>query len=133
MPTTHVFQSLLLVAAGGAAGAVMRALLAVAASHMNMKSVFATLAANVIGCLVSGVLLGATKWASEPQHGLRFLVMVGVLGGLTTFSAFSVETVTLVKQGETYAAIGNVVANLCVGFGAVWLGMTLGNAFTKSA
>ncbi len=133
MPTVSTFQSLALVACGGAVGAVLRAVLSIIAVQVHMKAVFATLAANVIGCLVAGVLLGATKWANDPQHGLRFLVMVGVLGGLTTFSAFSVETVTLIKQGETYAAFGNVAANLCLGFGAVWLGMTLGGVIAKSA
>lgn len=133
MPTVSTFQSLLLVACGGALGSVLRALLSIAASQMQMKAVFATLAANVIGCLAAGMFLGATKWATEPQHALRFLVMVGVLGGLTTFSAFSVETVTLVKQGEMYAAFGNVAANLCLGFGAVWLGMALGGLFAKPA
>lgn len=132
MPTVSTFQSLLLVACGGALGAVMRALLAIAATQLHMKAVFATLAANVIGCLAAGLLLGATKWATEPQHSLRFLIMVGVLGGLTTFSAFSVETVTLVKQGENYAAFGNIAANLCLGFGAVWLGMVVGGAIPKA-
>ena len=133
MPTVSTFQSLLLVACGGALGAVMRALLAIAATQLHMKVVFATLAANVIGCLAAGLLLGATKWATEPQHALRFLIMVGVLGGLTTFSAFSVETVTLVKQGENYAAFGNVAANLCLGFGAVWLGLSVGGMFSRNS
>lgn len=103
------------------------------AARLEMKTVFATLAANVVGCLIAGVLLGATKWASDPQHLMRFLFMVGVLGGLTTFSAFSVETVMLVRQGDVFAAFGNVAANMCFGFGAVCLGMEVGGLFVKPA
>lgn len=125
-PSLALWHSLLLVALGGAVGAVLRALLTLAATGMGWKGLWGTLAANVIGCCVAGALLGATRWASDPQHALKFLVMVGVLGGLTTFSALSVETVQLFQQGKHAAALANLGLNLALGLGGVWLGMKAG-------
>jgi CrcB protein len=124
--TLPIWQSLALVAVGGAVGAVLRALLSLAASSVGWKGLWGTLAANVIGCLAAGLLLGATRWANDPQHALKFLVMVGVLGGLTTFSALSVETVQLFQQGKQTPALANVGLNLVLGLGAVWLGTKAG-------
>ncbi len=120
-----IWHAALLVAVGGAGGAILRFLLSLVASSFSLKLLWGTLAANVIGCLAAGLLLGATRWASDPQHALRLLVMVGVLGGLTTFSAFSVETVQLLQQGRLAPAFANIAINLVLGLGAVWLGMRL--------
>lgn len=73
-----------------------------------------TLAVNVVGCLVVGVL-GAMFEAASPLHvrqDLRVLLVVGVLGGFTTFSAFSLETLLLVQRGTPVAAGAYVIASV---------------------
>lgn len=73
-----------------------------------------TLAVNVLGCLVVGVL-GALFEPASPLHvrqDLRVLLVVGVLGGFTTFSAFSLEALLLLQRGAVGAAIAYVVASV---------------------
>lgn len=73
-----------------------------------------TLAVNVIGCLCVGAL-GALFEPASPLHvrqDLRVLLIVGVLGGFTTFSAFSLETLLLVQRGAPGAAVAYVVASV---------------------
>lgn len=73
-----------------------------------------TLVVNVAGCLCVGVL-GAMFEPASPLHvrqDLRVLLIVGVLGGFTTFSAFSLETLLLVQRGQTGAAVAYVAASL---------------------
>jgi CrcB protein len=82
-----------------------------------------TLAVNVAGCLLVGAL-GALFEPSNPLHvrqELRVLLIVGVLGGFTTFSAFSLETLLLVQRGAVGAAVGYVVASvvLCLAAAAL--------------
>lgn len=112
---------------------MLRALLSLAAAGLGWKSVWGTLAANVLGCLVAGLLLGATRWANDPQHELRLLVMVGVLGGLTTFSALSVETLQLFQQGKHGSAAANLALSLVAGLVAVWAGIVIGGQWQGRA
>jgi CrcB protein len=73
-----------------------------------------TLAVNVLGCLVVGILAALFEPAS-PLHvrqDLRVLLVVGVLGGFTTFSAFSLETLLLVQRGAVVAAVAYVVVSV---------------------
>jgi CrcB protein len=80
-----------------------------------------TLAVNVLGCFLIGALF------ERLGPGARQLVVVGVLGGFTTFSAFGHETLELLRGGETRLALANVAANVVLGVGAVLLGrLTVG-------
>lgn len=83
---------------------------------------FGTLAVNVIGCLVLGFLGG---WADHRQllsPAARLFLMIGVLGGFTTFSTFAFETLTLAHGSETARAFANIALQLLLGLGAAWLG-----------
>ena len=82
-----------------------------------------TVFANVSGSLVIGVLAGASLSASPPvwRHG----IVTGVLGGYTTFSAFSVQTLTLLQQGQVLAAAANVTLSVALGLAACWAGFAL--------
>ena len=99
-----MFLTLSLVALGGAIGASLRWLWGVAVFRMMGPADFplAILSANVIGSFLMGVFVVAAA-----QKGLTHLspfVMTGLLGGFTTFSAFSLETMTLIERGQTGAA-----------------------------
>jgi CrcB protein len=84
-----------------------------------------TFLVNVLGCLVAGLLAGfAVKqdWFSE-QH--RLFLFTGILGGFTTFSAFGVETVHLLREGHVGIAALYVGLSVIVGIGALWLAMLI--------
>jgi CrcB protein len=117
-------KEILLVALFGAAGAVTRYVLS-AALHRQFGEVFplGTLAANVIGCGLIGVLFQVNETTRAISPEWRAALAAGFLGGLTTFSTFGLETVRLFELGRSTAAIANVLANLLVGLAAVWLGM----------
>jgi fluoride exporter len=117
----------LFVGTGGFIGAVLRYWLSGFIQQLSNGNLFpiGTLVVNLLGCLVIGFL---SELAEE--HGLftaeaRALVFVGVLGGFTTFSTFSNETMNLLREGQNSLALGNIAGHLILGIGAVWLGRTL--------
>jgi fluoride exporter len=117
----------LLVAVGGAAGSVLRYLASGAAQSLFRTATFpvGTLLVNLAGCL----LIGAGSQLAESRGAFadttRALLFVGVLGGFTTFSAFSNETFSLFRSGSTALGWLNVGAQLAGGLGSVWLGRAL--------
>ena len=117
----------LLVGAGGFLGAIARygvgrGLDRVAESPWIP---YGTLAANVAGCLLIGVIAGLMDHRQALSAELRAFLVVGLLGGFTTFSAFGYETLTLARAGDVSAAVGNVGVQVAAGLGAVWLGYRL--------
>ena len=103
----------MIVATGGAIGSVLRY-----SVSLLLASPWGTLAVNVVGCLLIGV-------ASELVGPARLLLVTGLLGGFTTFSAFGNETFAFLRAGDTQGAALNVVANVLVGLLAVGLGQWL--------
>jgi CrcB protein len=83
---------------------------------------------NCTGSLLIGVLVTAldTRFSAVPS--LRFFLIIGLLGGFTTFSSFSYETMTLLREGSTTAALINVGASVITCLSATWVGMTIGKA-----
>lgn len=84
-----------------------------------------TLAINLAGCALAG-FLAARFGLSDPEHPWRAFVLVGVLGGFTTFSAFGLESLTLVQQGKIFLALMYVLASVLGGLLAVWVGFGVG-------
>jgi len=120
-------NKIFLVGAGGFIGSVLRYLASgyVQQWLQNATFPFGTLAVNTLGCLVIGFLsqLADTRGVFTPET--RALIFVGVLGGFTTFSTFSNETMNLLRDNQVFPALTNVSAHLVLGLGAVWLGRTL--------
>ncbi|MEM1399765.1 MAG: fluoride efflux transporter CrcB [Pseudomonadota bacterium] len=120
---------LLAVAAGGAIGASARYLLGVAIGrYIGHGFPWATLTVNMIGALAMGFLVAAFALAWSPGRTVQAFLTVGLLGGLTTFSAFSLDVVTLFERGQLFAAGIYVAASviLCVAF--VFAGMAAARA-----
>lgn len=118
----------LLIGVGGALGAMAR-------HGVNMVShgrygadpfPVGVLMVNVLGCLAAGMLAGLVASARvEISMEVRTFVMVGILGGFTTFSAFGLDTFTLVHSGHYATAALNVVAQVALTLLAVWVGFAL--------
>jgi fluoride exporter len=123
--------NVLLVAVGGAAGSVLRYWMSGMAQRSAPAagpwSVFpiGTLAVNVLGCLVAGALAGVGERRGVLTPEMRALLMVGFLGGFTTFSAFASETVTVWRSGATAVALVNVAVSVVSCVAAVLVGRGL--------
>lgn len=120
-------KGLLLVALGGALGSVARYKLSGWILHhtIDWKFPAGTFAVNVIGCLVAGVLAGLAEKHGLLSPDVRLLLFTGVLGGFTTFSAFGLETMFLLKRGDIMVAGLNIVLSVLVGLLALWFGLGL--------
>jgi CrcB protein len=119
----------LFVGIGGFIGSVLRYVLSGAVQEWTRRDDFpvGTLAVNVLGCLVIGLLsqLAEARGAFSPET--RAFVVIGVLGGFTTFSSFGNETINLWRDGEGFLAFVNIAGQVVLGLGAVWLGRVLGH------
>ena len=120
-------KAMLLVALGGAVGSVARYQLSGYVLHHTTDWRFpaGTFAVNVIGCLVAGVLAGLAEKHDMLSAEARLLLFTGLLGGFTTFSAFGLETMHLIKRGDLAVATANVVLSVVAGLVALWLGLGL--------
>ncbi|PZM13191.1 fluoride efflux transporter CrcB [Rhizobium tubonense] len=116
----------LLVAFGGAIGSVFRYYVGVWSIRLAGPAFpWGTLTVNVVGSFIIGVLaeLIARKFGGSTE--LRLLLMTGLVGGFTTFSAFSLDTIGLLERGEAFMAIVYVAASVGLSLATVFAGLTL--------
>jgi len=115
---------MLLVGAGGFVGSIARFTLSGFVQRLVPASSFpfGTLAVNVAGCLAIGFLGGLLEIRQLLTPSTRLFVMIGLLGGFTTFSTFAYETLGLAHGAEFGRAVANAVAQIVLGLGAAWLG-----------
>lgn len=119
---------ILMVGIGGFAGSVSRYLLAGFVQKLCQNPYpYGTFAVNIIGCLAIGFIAGLSQGKYNISPQLRLLLMVGFLGGFTTFSTFTNETFALLTDGQLLAALANVLISVTLGLIAVWLGFILSN------
>ena len=118
-------KAILLVALGGALGSVARFKASGYVLHHTIDWRFpaGTFAVNVIGCLIAGILAALAEKHDFFEPDLRLLLFTGFLGGFTTFSAFGLETMHLLKRGDVGIAAANVLLSVTLGLLALWLGM----------
>ena len=117
----------LLVVIGGGTGALARYVAASAImTRFGGKFPLGTLAINVTGSFLIGFLMTVLteRWQVDPRW--RLLLVVGFLGGYTTFSSFEWETYAAARDGEVLLGMINVAASVMLGYAAVWLGSVLG-------
>jgi CrcB protein len=120
-------KQLMLVGLGGALGAVARWKTGAWVLHhtANWQFPLSTLLVNVVGCLVAGVLAGAVVKLDAFTPDARLFLFTGLLGGFTTFSAFGVETVYLLRRAEYGVALTYVALSVTGASVGVWLGMSV--------
>lgn len=118
------------VGTGGALGAICR--FAVNGWAQRQFPSFApagTLIVNVTGCLAIGIAMAIAHERTWFTREWQAFLVAGVLGGLTTFSAFGLQTVELALEQQLRASLINVAANVVLGCAAVWLGLAVTRSF----
>ena len=117
-----------LVGLGGLLGSIGRFVLSGWVHRIlpNLSFPLGTLAVNFVGCFFIGLLYGLADTRQLFGDEVRLFLIIGVLGGFTTFSTFGYETLALLRDQEVSWAVTNVLMHLVAGLGAVWLGHSLG-------
>jgi CrcB protein len=127
-----------LIAIGGAIGSVARYLCSAwIAGRAESQLPWGTIVVNVIGSLVIGAIAGALEPSSRlalslaARENINYFWMVGVLGGFTTFSSFSLQTLMLMRTQQWGLAGANVLLSVLVCLVAVWFGFWLASTLTR--
>jgi CrcB protein len=119
-----VGRSFIWVAAGGAIGASARHALNLAALRLLPPSFpWGTFIVNLVGCFLFGVVAGVAGSRALIGPDARAFLLVGVLGGFTTYSSFAFESMDLIRAGQTAAAFANIGGHILLGLLAVSLGL----------
>lgn len=114
----------LLVFVGAGIGGVLRHGINLAAARLGSGFPWGTMAINVVGSILMGLVTGWFALRGGPMQA-RLFIATGILGGFTTFSTFSLETFALFERGETGAALAYILVSVIVGVGGLALGLLL--------
>lgn len=125
------FASALAVALGAASGALARWLLTIALAPLSGAIPLGTLVANLVGGLCMGIVLGLMPAFSHLPMPVQLALTTGFLGGLTTFSAFSGETVAILLRGQWLTTFAIVMAHVAGSLLATLLGYSLVRAVMR--
>jgi CrcB protein len=129
------FTTTLYVVAGGAIGTLARYLISVAALPISRSLPWGTIGINILGSFVIG-LFGTLTLAHgrfPVSENARLFVMIGLCGGFTTFSSFSLQTLDLLRSGAVVRATVNIVASVALCVGAVAVGHAIAARFNGTA
>ncbi|MEN2747358.1 fluoride efflux transporter CrcB [Sphingomonas sp. T9W2] len=118
--------NILIVMAGGALGSALRYLFGrVAAAVFGADYPWGTLGVNLLGGLAMGLLMGALSRSGGGSEAVRLAIGVGLLGGFTTFSAFSLDMVTMLERGAMVDALGYALLSVIGAGTALFVGLQL--------
>lgn len=117
----------LLILLGGGVGSLSRYLLgtAIATRYGTRFPVVGTMTINVTGSFLIGFLMTLILERYGAGSNLRPLLVIGFLGGYTTFSSFEWETYSAIHEGDFWMGVANIVGSVALGYAAVWLGAAL--------
>jgi CrcB protein len=115
-----------LILAGGGVGSLARYLVGSAVmTRFVTRFPLGTLVVNVSGSFLIGLLMTLLTERLQPHPNWRLVLVVGFLGGYTTFSSFEWETYATIREGGFWMGLANVVGSVALGYTAVWLGSVL--------
>ena len=117
---------LVLLALAGAVGTLLRAgCTALATKLIGVGFPWGTLAVNVAGSLIFGLLIGWTRTRETIATGLETILLIGLMGGFTTFSSYAFQSVEMLTGGRAVQAVAYVVASNLAALLAVWIGLRI--------
>ncbi len=120
-------SQVLSIAAGGAAGALMRYWVSNGVYALAGRGFpYGTLAVNVLGSLVMGLAVHTLSGENVGKPEMRGALLIGFLGAFTTFSTFSIETLNLIEQAEYLKAVLNMLLSVSACVAACWVGLIIG-------
>lgn len=123
----RMWQTYLAVMGGGAVGVGARMFLSGwITGRYGHDFPWGTMVVNIAGCFLIGLLAGFSGPGSAVPPILRQVLAIGVLGGFTTYSSFSLQTISLVANGQVLFAVANAVATLVFCLLGTWAGLALG-------
>jgi fluoride exporter len=115
----------LLVGIGGALGAMLRYGAQVAIGNLPNGFPVSTFLINIVGSVAMGVLIGLlAKFTPQYQNEIRLFVAVGIFGGFTTFSSFSLDAIVLIERGDILQAGVYIVGSVLLSVAGLWVGLT---------
>ena len=119
-------QVLLVFIGGGLGSAARYGLSGVVHRTMGSQFPYGTMTVNVLGCFLIGFLLSLSTDRSVISPDLRLFLALGLLGGFTTFSSFSYETIQLFRDGQNFNALVNVFSTTLICLSGTWIGSVVG-------
>lgn len=117
---------------GGLGSAARHGINVLSAHYLGTRYPLGTFGINVLGSLLIGIVAECFSLHAHLPFNMRLLLITGILGGFTTFSAFSLEIGLLYERGEILAAIAYAVASVACGVLALFAGMTLARHFSSA-
>lgn len=122
-----MMRSIMIVAAGGALGTVLRYLgQRFMTLHYPAAFPWGTLAVNLSGCFLIGIFWGMSIRMSAMTSDWKLFLMTGICGGFTTFSAFTLEGINLLKDERVGLFLSYAAASVILGLLATWVGVKVG-------
>jgi fluoride exporter len=121
----------LIVGIGGCVGSILRFWVgSYIGSRMGTRFPYGTLVINITGSFLVGLAFALLAAKTQWSPNWRYLIPIGFLGGYTTFSAFELETLRTIQNGQVGLGLLYVATSVIIGFVAVWAGMAAGNAIS---
>jgi CrcB protein len=119
-------NQILWIAIGGAIGAVLRYLMVMGVANLfPFDFPLPTLLVNVIGSFAIGAIFAACSGVNNFMDTIKPFVIIGLLGGFTTFSSYSMETIILIQKSEIFRAFSYIILSNVVGISAAWIGFKI--------
>ena len=121
-----MLQTALIIAFGGGLGSILRYCTSVLVSkYWSSNFPLATFIVNSIGCLLIGFIIGLLEKNQLSDSRLKWFLVTGICGGLTTFSAFGMENYNLFQNNNSLLAFVYIAMSIVIGLLAIWLGIFL--------
>ena len=116
--------AVIFVGIGGCLGSILRYGLTKWVNELVKHQSFplGTVSVNILGCLIIGIAIAFFESRQIFNGNVRAFILIGMLGGFTTFSAFSLQSFELIKNGESMTALANAGLSVCLGLTAVYVG-----------
>ena len=117
--------NIILVATGGATGAILRFILTNFSKTLFTSSIYGTLTVNILGCFFIGYLINSDFSKNINENFIKFFLIIGLLGSFTTFSAFSYEVINLILSRKIFIAFIYISISIFVCISFTYLGMLI--------